>query len=135
MAQARVEDIEARIAEIDELIRQLAAERAGLHLQRRLLLETSASDGLAGMGRTEAILKVLRMAARPLRPKEITEALRQAGRSDEPDNIVSATLNHLKQRGEVVSPSRGQWELSPQAYGWRRGAGRPPGGRWPVRLR
>ena len=114
MVTARLQAINARIDQIDMQIRELSAERAGLQLERTLLLDTPAVGGLVGVERTHAITEVLRAAGTRMRPKEITDALRAAGRADDPRS-VSATLNHLKQQGQAMSPTRGQWELSPNA--------------------
>jgi hypothetical protein len=58
--------------------------------------------------RTDAIVAVLGRSAAPMSPSEITEALREGGREEEPRS-VSATLAHLLKAKRVQRVGRGRY--------------------------
>jgi hypothetical protein len=63
---------------------------------------------LAALPRTEAILRVLHQAGRSLTPTDLVHELNGAGRNEQRP-VITATLNHLLQRQQVLRPSRGRY--------------------------
>ena len=95
-AQARVAALEA---ERDQLAAALAA-RATPGRGRR---------DLSHLDRTDAVVQVLRTSGDTMTTREVTERLRQGGRPDEREHIVSSTLQYLFKRDLVRRPSRGKY--------------------------
>jgi hypothetical protein len=91
MAAARIRGIKA----------ELASLRAG----------TEPGGELSGALLTDAITKVLRISGGTRSPSEIQSGLSAAGR-EEPLNKITSTLNHLRNRGQVIRESRGQYRAT-----------------------
>lgn len=73
-----------------------------------ITLSSTAVGEVPAARRTEAIVAVLRQRAAPMSPKEITDALRAAGRADELRS-VTATLTHLRRTAAIERVGRGQY--------------------------
>lgn len=108
MAKAkRIAELEAELNRQRERVASEVARLRGLEAELDALRAGLAGDeDLAVMERTEAVLHVLRGAKGTLRPKEVHEALQQAGRSDAYRD-VTATLAYLRERGLVRRAGRG----------------------------
>jgi hypothetical protein len=73
-----------------------------------------ASDGIKDLPRTVAIESVLARSGQEMRPIEIWEALRAAGRND-PKMEVQVTTFDLWQRGRIGKIGRGLYVSVPDA--------------------
>lgn len=69
----------------------------------------------ARMTRPVAIVRLLQERGKPMGPTEITQALKDLGRSQETPNLISNTLVTLSKRKLIESPERGKWMLTPLA--------------------
>lgn len=104
----RIAELEKELAELDVQLAQALARRNGIKAELESLRSGAASGDLVGAARTEAIVAVLRSVGDSLSPTEILRRLHEGGRSDELRS-VTATLNHLVNRGEVQRPARGEY--------------------------
>jgi hypothetical protein len=53
-----------------------------------------------------------RTKAIPVGPTTLSAFLRNHGRTNDPPEAISASLNHLRHRGQVMSLGHGQWVLT-----------------------
>lgn len=94
--------------ELMELRNDLAAATARLDriLDTRGTAPTHRED-LVGLDRTVAIERVLAASEGPMRPIEIWEELRRAGRTNDPKMEVQVTTYDLWKRGRIGKVGRG----------------------------
>jgi len=113
-------EIESQLAEATREQGLISARISGLHAHRdalKQLLDQQASQEAAGLshpslsavGKSDAIVSVLRAAGRPLAIREIVTALHEAGRMSENYNGVSVYLQTLLSEGRVRRPERGRY--------------------------
>jgi hypothetical protein len=65
------------------------------------------------MDRSSAAEQILRTAARPMAPVEVSKRLNALGRDDAYE-AVNAALAYLKRSGRAHTPRRGQWVIGPK---------------------
>lgn len=105
----RIATVEADLATQRALVNEAVARLRGLEAELDALRAgVNSEGGLEDMSRTDAILTILRGSSGTKAPKEILDALRAAGRTDELRS-VTATLDHLLKAGSVERPSRGRY--------------------------
>jgi hypothetical protein len=124
-SRRRVRDRRARIREQEDA---LALERQSLAVEEEDLVALErVAQGLgiividvpdlfgettwSGKDRTAAVCEILDASIEPMRPADISEALKERGRSDDNEQ-VSATLAHLKRSGRATSVGRARWVSS-----------------------
>jgi hypothetical protein len=131
-ARATLEDAEKRVQELTERIPALRAEVQGLELAisrhtgqptgpALLVIEPkvfppkvsreSADKEWGSLSRTQAILRMMEIADRPISPADLSNRLRDLGRRRDIPEYVSAALSHLKKQGVVESVGFAQWIL------------------------
>jgi hypothetical protein len=94
---------QARVAALEVERDRLAAALAARVPAKRGRRDLSALD------RTDAILHVLRAARLALTTGEVTGELREAGRPEEEERVVGATLHYLFKRDLARRPARGKY--------------------------
>ncbi len=107
---ADLERATAEVASLELQLDRLAARLAGKRAEVAQLSESIAREQSTGLptSRTDAIVAVLRQRVTAMSPSEITEALNDAGRTDELSS-VTATLAHLLKSRRVTRQGRGRY--------------------------
>jgi Transcriptional regulator, AbiEi antitoxin len=78
-------------------------------------------SSIASMTKSDAIIAVLKNAMRPMRIKEIVDALHQAGRPDEQSMTINIYLSDLTRSGRIVRTQRGVYAFPTAGTArWRR---------------
>ncbi len=95
---------------LERKLARVSASVAGKRAEVRRLEESIAAEQGSGLppSRTDAIVAVLGRGAGPMSPSEVTDALNEAGRSDELRS-VTATLAHLLKSKRVIREGRGRY--------------------------
>lgn len=70
-------------------------------------------EGLTELDRTVAIERVLAASDGPMRPIEVWDELRRAGRTNDPKMEVQVTIYDLWKRGRIGKVGRGQYVAVP----------------------
>ena len=104
-----IAQIERDIAHTRERIQTDSALLRGLEVQLATLNSGASPAGdLTAIGRSDAILAVLRQANGTMSPTEIVNQLHAAGRDDHLRE-VTATPDHLRKTNRVTRPDRGRY--------------------------
>jgi len=106
LIDTRLAVVDARLAELDEQLSEARAERQRL-VEMRALATGESEPKAKQKNRTQAVEELLQSSPKGLRRKEIVEALRAQGRTDDPDDL-SASLAYLRRNGRAVNAA-GVW--------------------------
>lgn len=106
-------DLDRAMTELEGLelqMERVVARVVGKRAEVAQLRESIARENQSGLpaARTDAIVSVLRRNTLPMSPSEVTEALNDAGRSDQLSS-VTATLAHLRNATRVIRQGRGRY--------------------------
>jgi hypothetical protein len=114
-------NLEERIANTEVQLVRLEAELAGLRATRDSIARAVATSAeaaappmaavpdLARLDRTEAIEKLLGLAARSLSIGEVWDGLRAGGREEPTYQVIASTLNFLHREGRIRRTGRGRY--------------------------
>lgn len=113
--RSELEQVTAELAAARTEYASLGARIAGLEARRtalsRALSDTdhisAGAPGIAAGFRTDAIVAVLRQAGTEMSIKDVTTALRQAGRPHETQDNIGVDLAYLTDQGRVRRVRRG----------------------------
>jgi len=111
LIDSRLAVVDAHLAGLDAQVAEARAERQRL-VEMRALATGESEPKAKQKNRTQAVEELLQQSSRGLRRKEIVEALREQGRTDDPDDL-SASLAYLRRRDRAVNAD-GVWS-APQA--------------------
>lgn len=105
----RITELEARAAELHEIVAAATAELAGIRSELEVLRSGShAATDLAELSRTDAIVAVLRQQGSAMSPNEIEARLADGGLTIS-RNKTTATLAYLMKQSRVLRVSRGRY--------------------------
>jgi hypothetical protein len=108
----RIAELERERTEQWNVLELASARIRGIDAElERLKAGVKHSEDLSESPLTEAILGVLRASASAMSPSQVIAGLADRGR-DEPLRNVTATLSHLKQRGQVRNEGRAAWRAT-----------------------
>ena len=106
----RISEVERELEEAREERIGLDARISGLEENLRVLKGNAAPvTGLASLERTEAVMQVLREARTAMGVDDIQKAFEAAGRTGDPKNNFSGTLNYLLNKKLVERTGRGRY--------------------------
>lgn len=120
-ARSEREEAEVRLHEVEAEIESLDIEITGLEMA--LARHNGKSEPSNGpslterrewkrMHRTDAILRVLTDAGKPMGPRDITDVLLSVGRKDQ-RKLVAAAIQYLKREQRVHWLGRSEWVPGP----------------------
>lgn len=108
--------LDARLATLDAHLVELEAQLGEARAKRQAVVEMlalatgEAEPKAKQQNRTHAVEELLHASPKGLHRKEIVKALREQGRTDDPDDL-SASLAYLRRNGRVVNDD-GAWSAS-----------------------
>lgn len=110
VAQAQVTKLERFLEDARELATLYGSNGASANTEPRRLIRLG--DDWSRLTRAAAVRKALEEAdGGPLSPSEIRTSLENHGRTGDKTKFISAQLNHMQARDEVVRRGRGEWFL------------------------
>ena len=118
-AEQRLAALQDEMNALQDEVERTTAELTGLRIAQSRhhgTPEPTDDGGWVEMKRTDAITRALQEFDRPVAPSELAALLRDHGRSQDENYLVSASLAHLQKAGRAENLGRGQW-VAPDGEG------------------